>query len=86
MQWEYLGYSAGLISMFGFVPQIRQMYKTKSASDVSLVMLVQNSLGTLLWLLYGIHLQDTPMIMANTVAFSTYFVGTVLYFKYRKVT
>ena len=53
MQWELIGSSAAVLTMFGFVPQILKIYKTQSVADVSLVMLLQFCLGMFLWLLYG---------------------------------
>ena len=51
MQWELIGSGAALLTMFGFVPQIIKIQKTKSVEDVSLHMLLQFALGIFLWLL-----------------------------------
>ena len=70
--------------MFGFVPQIIKIQKTKSVEDVSLHMLLQFALGMLLWLLYGISIQDRVLIVSNTVSFLILTVATGMYMKYRK--
>ncbi len=84
MQWELVGWCAALLTMFGFVPQILKIYRTESVADVSLVMLLQFSLGMLLWLLYGLYIQDRVLIVSNTVSFLTLTVATGMYMKYRK--
>jgi len=69
--------------MFGFVPQIFKILRTKSASDVSLVTMVQFLIGVSFWLIYGIHLRDAIIIGANAVTFLTLTVLLRLYFRYR---
>jgi MtN3 and saliva related transmembrane protein len=83
MQWELIGSGAAVLTMFGFVPQILKIYKTKSVKDVSLVMLLQFCLGMFLWLLYGLHIHDNILIVANIVSFSSLIVAIGLFFKYR---
>ena len=84
MHWELIGSGAAILTMFGFVPQILKIYHSKSVEDVSFLMLVQFSFGMLLWLLYGIHIQDKILIVSNAVSFSTLIVAVGLYLKYRK--
>jgi MtN3 and saliva related transmembrane protein len=83
MNWELLGYAAALLTMFSFVPQLVKMIHTKSVNDVSLPMMVQLSCGLFLWMLYGIHLKNAIIVLANLVSFSTLTAGILLYFKYR---
>ena len=83
MYWELVGYAAGLLTMFSFIPQLAKMIRTKSVDDVSLPMLVQLSFGLFLWALYGIHLKSVPIIAANTISLATLFIGILVYFKYR---
>lgn len=72
------------MTMFGFVPQIIKIRKTKSVEDVSLFMLIQFAFGMLLWLLYGIHIQDPILIIANAVSFISLTIAIGLFFKYRE--
>ncbi len=83
MLWKIIGITAACLTMFGFIPQIIKIYKTKSAKDISLFALLQFTLGIFLWILYGIHLKDVIIIIANTVSVSTLFIALVLYFKYK---
>ncbi len=66
MNWEILGLIAGTITISGFLPQIYRGYKTKSLDDLSYLMLILMGTGMFLWLLYGIHLNAVPLIVANT--------------------
>jgi MtN3 and saliva related transmembrane protein len=84
MNWELVGSGAALLTMFGFVPQIFKIYRTESVEDVSFTMLFQFTLGIFLWLLYGIHIQDRILIIANMISFTTLVVAMGLYLKYRK--
>jgi MtN3 and saliva related transmembrane protein len=84
MQWELVGWGAAILTMFGFVPQILKIYRTKSVEDVSLFMLLQFCLGIFLWLLYGLHIQDDILIASNSVSFVTLVAAVGLYWKYRK--
>ncbi|NYT21226.1 MAG: hypothetical protein GKC07_05430, partial [Methanomicrobiales archaeon] len=51
--WLLIGILAALLTMFGFVPQLMKMYRTKSVSDVSLGTLCQFTTGVSLWAVYG---------------------------------
>jgi MtN3 and saliva related transmembrane protein len=84
MQWELIGSGAAVLTMFGFVPQIIKIYKTKSVEDVSLGMLLQFCLGMFLWLLYGWHIRDNILIVANIVSFFSLIVSIGLFIKYKK--
>ena len=64
-----LGLVAGTLTTAAFLPQLLKTWKTKSASDVSLVMLVTLCTGVFLWIVYGISLNALPLILANVVTF-----------------
>jgi MtN3 and saliva related transmembrane protein len=82
MFWVILGSSAAILTMFSFVPQIFKVIKTKSAKDVSFLTLLQLSLGVSLWIIYGINLRNTIIIMANSVTLITLIILLFLYFNY----
>jgi MtN3 and saliva related transmembrane protein len=84
MNWEIIGAIAATLTMFGFVPQIIKIYKTRSVEDVSLTMLVQYCIGIFLWMLYGFYLKNNILIISNFVSFSTLVIAVALYLKYRK--
>ncbi|MBU7581358.1 MAG: SemiSWEET family sugar transporter [Nostoc sp. TH1S01] len=64
-----LGLVAGALTTIAFLPQMFKTWKTKSAKDVSFVMLITFMSGLLLWLVYGIALQALPIIIANAISF-----------------
>ncbi len=62
-----LGYVAGLITAFTFLPQVIKTWKTKSAKDVSLAMFLIALTNQILWLSYGILKNDSVIIITNAV-------------------
>lgn len=84
MVWEIIGYAAAFLTMFGFLPQVIKMYRTKSVNDISLLTIMQFMLGIFLWLIYGIHLKNAVIILANSVTFLIILAGLVLFLKYSK--
>jgi MtN3 and saliva related transmembrane protein len=81
MLWMALGVAAASLTMFGFVPQIIKMWKTRSAKDVSGLTLVQFGAGVTLWMLYGVHLKDFIIIGANAVSLATLLIALGFYLK-----
>jgi MtN3 and saliva related transmembrane protein len=84
--WYAIGSMAAFLTMFGFVPQIIKIIKTKFVRDISFVMLIQISIGTFLWILYGIHIGDPIVSIANVIALTTLIISILLYIKYRSNT
>ncbi len=84
MLWSVIGSSAALLTMFGFIPQIIKVLRTKSAKDVSLVTIFQLSLGVSLWIAYGIHLKDIIIIVANAITLATLLILLWIYFIFRR--
>ena len=81
---ETLGYAAGIMTTIAFIPQILQIYKTKSAKDVSLAMFLLFTTGVVLWLVYGIKANAFPVIVANAITLLLSCVILFFKFKYRK--
>lgn len=84
MFWVIIGSTAALLTMFAFIPQIFKALRTKSVKDVSLVTLLQLSLGVSLWIAYGIHLKDKIIITANTITLIILIILLFLYFNYAR--
>ena len=80
--WTLIGLIAATLTMFSFIPQIIKAIKTKSVKDVSPITLFQLSLGVVLWIIYGIHLKNAVIIMANAVTLSTLVILLYLYFNH----
>ena len=62
-----LGYAAACLTTLAFVPQVVKTVKTQSTEDISLIMFLMFNLGILLWLIYGVMLDNKPIILANVV-------------------
>jgi MtN3 and saliva related transmembrane protein len=60
-----------------------QIWLTKSAKDVSFVMLIIFMSGLFLWLIYGIIIGALPIIMANGVTLFFNLIILWLKIKYR---
>jgi MtN3 and saliva related transmembrane protein len=81
---ETLGYIAGILTTVAFIPQVFQIYKTKSAEDVSLAMFLLFTTGIVMWLIYGITANAFPVIAANAVTLLLSLLILYLKYKYRK--
>lgn len=62
-----VGSLAGLFTTLAFVPQFTKAWRSKSTKDISLGMFVIFTTGVVLWLIYGLMIQSTPVIVANMV-------------------
>jgi MtN3 and saliva related transmembrane protein len=76
---QILGLAAGTITSITFLPQVIHIWKTKSAKDLSLMMLLLLILGVLLWLTYGILIKDAAIIYTNSMVLVMSFI--LLFFK-----
>ncbi|MDE3248395.1 MAG: SemiSWEET transporter [Bacteroidota bacterium] len=76
---EILGYVAGTITSLVFLPQVIKTWKTKSAGDVSLVMFLFATASVVLWLIYGIIIQNGSIIYTNGTVLVLSLI--MLYFK-----
>ena len=80
MYTELLGYLAAICTTVAFVPQVLKTYKSKSAENLSLGMFLFFASGIVLWLIYGIMINEYPIIVANLV---TLVLAVILiYFKF----
>ena len=78
---EILGLVAGTITSITFLPQVIRIWKTKSAKDLSINMLLLLMVGVSMWLAYGIFQKDAAIIYTNSMVL---LMGMVmLYFKFK---
>ncbi|HCZ34870.1 MAG TPA: hypothetical protein DHV26_02980 [Cytophagales bacterium] len=78
---QLLGLAAGSCTTIAFLPQVIKTWKSGSAKDLSLGMFSFFCFGVLLWLIYGIIIQDIPVIVANML--TLVLASSLLYFKLR---
>ncbi|HYW55607.1 MAG TPA: SemiSWEET transporter [Polaromonas sp.] len=68
MEWtELLGYFAACLTTMSFLPQAWHTFKTRDVSGISLGMYSVFTLGSALWLAYGITLRAWPIVGANAI-------------------
>jgi len=76
-----LGLMAACLTTISFIPQAIKTIKTKITSGISLSMYTVFTIGTLLWLLYGLFEKDVPLACANAV--TLIFASIILAYKIR---
>jgi len=64
---QIAGHLGAFLSSVTFIPQVYRVWKTKSANDLSMTMMVIVFTSTLIWLVYGVALMLWPVILANAV-------------------
>ena len=63
-----LGLVAATLTTIAAFPQIIKTIKMKETKDISLLMYAFLCSGMILWLIYGIFIQNIPIILANSIA------------------
>ena len=66
---DLFGFLAALLTTIAFLPQLYKTWKTKSADDVSLIMLILFITGLVCWIIYGLKIDSIPIVVANIVTF-----------------
>jgi MtN3 and saliva related transmembrane protein len=82
--WTVVGTAGAVLTSFGFVPQVRKIWRRRSVGDVSAGTLFQFATGATLWTVYGLGRGDAVIIGANIITFITVFAGLVLFYRYRE--
>lgn len=62
-----VGFLAGACTTIAFVPQVIRVWQLKDARDISLTTFLVLSVGSFIWLVYGVLILSLPVIVANTV-------------------
>ncbi len=79
----YIGFFAAFCTTVAFLPQAIKVYKTKSTKDISLYMFLIFTVGVLSWLIYGLIINDWPIILANAVTLILSFFILVYKLKFK---
>ena len=64
---DLIGSVAAFLTTVAFVPQVVKIWRSRSAKDISLPMYIVFTIGVAMWLVYGLLLGATPIIIANCV-------------------
>ena len=65
---EIIGYLALFCTTISFIPQVIELYRKKSAKDISTGMYVIYALGMILWLIYSLWIKAVPLIIGNVIS------------------
>ncbi|MFW5866129.1 MAG: SemiSWEET family sugar transporter [Nanoarchaeota archaeon] len=63
-------------------PQAIRIFNRKSAGDVSILTYLLIFAGSIVWVLYGIEIDDAPIVLANSIGITsilTVMIGWFLY-------
>ena len=81
---DLFGFLAAFLTTIAFLPQLYKTWKTKSADDVSLIMLILFIIGLICWIIYGISINSIPILVANIITFIFNFSILILKITYIK--
>ena len=71
---DVLGYTAAIFATGSFIPQVWKTWRTRSAEDISFLMLFLHITGMVLWGTYGFLMGAAPIVVANAIAIVLDFV------------
>ncbi|MFC1697845.1 SemiSWEET family sugar transporter [Nanoarchaeota archaeon] len=75
---------AGVGMTFGYFTQTYKILRRKSSNDVSLATYLIFGTGITIWLIYGISLNNWPIIISNIVAIIGALTVIISYLIYKK--
>ena len=81
-----IGILAGIIILSGWVPQIVKGYRTKKLTDVSSYLMILIFVGAVLWLIYGMALDDVFIMGVNLAAMFLTMTVLAMKLKYERNT
>lgn len=66
MEWtSWIGYLAACLTTLSFLPQAIKVIATRNTQGISSLMYVMFVCGLVMWLVYGLMIEDTAVSMAN---------------------
>jgi len=81
---DLFGFLAAFLTTLAFLPQLYKTWKSKSADDVSLIMLILFIAGLICWIIYGVKINSIPILVANIITFIFNFSILILKITYHK--
>jgi len=63
INFELIGYLAGLIIAISLTPQVIKVWKTRSTKDISIVWNLFYLVGLSLWIVYGFGIGSLPLML-----------------------
>lgn len=77
-----LGFIAATLTTVSFVPQVIYCWTTKDTRSISFGMYVCFCLGVLLWLIYGLLIEQWPIVIANCL--TLLLAGSIVWLKLKQ--
>lgn len=62
-----VGLAAGTLTSVAAIPQVIRTLRTRHARDISIWQPLLLTIGVALWMVYGILINDLPLILANVI-------------------
>jgi MtN3 and saliva related transmembrane protein len=62
-----IGFVAGTLTSLAAIPQVVKTVRSRHVRDISIWQPLLLSIGVALWMLYGIMIDDLPLIIANII-------------------
>ena len=62
-----VGLVAGTLTSVAAIPQVIKTLQTRHVRDISIWQPLLLAFGVALWMMYGILIDDTPLILANII-------------------
>ncbi|HDG1682048.1 SemiSWEET transporter [Kluyvera ascorbata] len=83
MEWASLiGYAAACLTTLSFLPQAIKVIATRNTQGISGLMYIMFVCGLIMWLIYGVMIEDTAVSMANFM--TLVFAMPILIIKFRR--
>ena len=83
MEWASLiGYLAACLTTLSFLPQAIKVIATRNTQGISGLMYIMFVCGLIMWLIYGVMIEDTAVSMANFM--TLVFAMPILIIKFRR--
>lgn len=83
MEWASLiGYLAASLTTLSFLPQAIKVIATRNTQGISGLMYIMFVCGLVMWLIYGVMIEDTAVSMANFM--TLVFAMPILIIKFRR--
>ena len=62
-----IGLAAGTLTSIAAIPQVVKTFRSRNVRDISIWQPILLAFGVALWMIYGIIIEDLPLIVANII-------------------
>ncbi|MES2592822.1 MAG: SemiSWEET transporter [Bacteroidota bacterium] len=79
-----IGITASVFTALSLLPQLIKLIKEKEAENISIGMLIVLFTGLIFWIIYGVLIKDTIIIISNSVSLFINIITFCFTIKYKK--